>query len=682
MSTPAATASGDRSVAVGGDIVGSVIVTGDNVNIKVGAGGIGGTLLDLFGRRRVKKRARPQPLDVRPAPFDDRLDREEEVAALVTGDAGRLSVVGEALVGKTYVVRAALAEAAAHPSADGIVCLRGRGQTFEDLLQALWEEFYETRPPTKPSARELREDLADREALFVVDDAELEHGDAQALADSLPRSRLILVSRERRLWDGTELSIAGLPPDASLAMLERDLGRPLTAGEREAAAALSLAVSGHPQRLRQAAGIVARGAQTLEQLAASSSGTELALTAIATATERELDVVAALEPFGDAPVAAGHVDALAGPGGEETAESLVRRGILLHGSSYSLAVDPGDALDVDRLEAARSRAVDHFARLAEEHPEKLGDDLPAALALLRRAASLGRWQDVLRLGRALAPALVLARRFGAWGETADLVHAAAQRLDDVGARAWALHELGTRALCDENRGGMALLQEALELRERIGDERGAAATAHNLRLPAGPPWYLRRIVHLPVIVLLISLAVIVSAGGAALVARGGGDDGSRLGITLIGEGTVTAGSAAPCNESCERDFDDDQQVDLDAKPANGWRFSGWSGDCSGNDCTDQPRPGPQRHCDVRRDRRAGTRAEHPRHRLDRRGHRQGRLCRRLRSELRERVRRRPAGRSGRHAGERLAVLGLERRLLRKRLHGQPRPGPRRYRDLR
>ena len=128
MSTPAPTASGDRSVAVGGDIVGSVIVTGDNVSINVGAGGIGGTLLDLLGRRRVEKRARPRPLDVRPAPFDDRLDREEEVAALVTGDAGRLSVVGEALVGKTYVVRAALAEAAAHPSADGIVCLRGRGQ--------------------------------------------------------------------------------------------------------------------------------------------------------------------------------------------------------------------------------------------------------------------------------------------------------------------------------------------------------------------------------------------------------------------------------------------------------------------------------------------------------------------------------------------------------------------------
>ena len=247
MSTPAATASGDRSVAVGGDIVGSVIVTGDNVNINVGAGGIGGTLLDLLGRRRVKKRARPRPLDVRPAPFDDRLDREEEVAALVAGDAGRLSVVGEALVGKTYVVRAALAEAAAHPSADGIVCLRGRGQHVRGPpAGALGGVLRETRPPTKPSARELREDLAEREALFVVDDAELEHGDAQALADSLPRSRLILVSRERRLWDGTELSIAGLSPDASLAMLERDLGRPLAAGEREAAAALSLAVRRTP----------------------------------------------------------------------------------------------------------------------------------------------------------------------------------------------------------------------------------------------------------------------------------------------------------------------------------------------------------------------------------------------------------------------------------------------------
>ena len=73
---------------------------------------------------------------------------------------------------------------------------------------------------------------------------------------------------------------------------------------------------------------------------------------------------------------------------------------------------------------------------------------------------------------------------------------------------------------------------------------------------------------------------------ATFAETGGTEPGQNtLGIAVIGEGTVKAGSAAPCSESCERDFDDDQQIDLDATPASGWRFSGWSGDCSGNDCT-------------------------------------------------------------------------------------------------
>ena len=59
-----------------------------------------------------------------------------------------------------------------------------------------------------------------------------------------------------------------------------------------------------------------------------------------------------------------------------------------------------------------------------------------------------------------------------------------------------------------------------------------------------------------------------------------------LQIALSGDGSVTAGSTDPCSKPCERTFDGDQQVDLIATPAAGWKcFTDWSGDCSGSDCS-------------------------------------------------------------------------------------------------
>jgi hypothetical protein len=66
---------------------------------------------------------------------------------------------------------------------------------------------------------------------------------------------------------------------------------------------------------------------------------------------------------------------------------------------------------------------------------------------------------------------------------------AAQALENSAAEAWALHQLGTKALCIEDTAtACASLTEALCLRESMGDQTGAAATRHNLSiLPGGPP---------------------------------------------------------------------------------------------------------------------------------------------------------------------------------------------------
>lgn len=675
-----AAAPGDRAVAVGGDVVDSVIVTGDNVRIEVAAGGVGGTLLHLLGwRRKVRKRARPTPLAVRPGPFDG-VDRDREARELAGGAVSPLSATGEALVGKTYVVRAGLQRPEAASLREGVVYLSGRGLALEDLLQALWEEFYESRPPTKPSARELREDLAKRAALVVVDDVELEHRDAQVLATALPSCRVVLVSRERQLWDGDELRIAGLPAEDALALFDRYLGRPVADGERDVASRIVAALDGHPQRLRQAAGLLDRTGGTLDELAriAARGPGAIAHALVGAATDREQEVLAALEPFGQAPLAAAELDRLAGAGAAEVAARLTGLGLSSsHSPSYSASAEITSALPPKLVEAARRQAVTVMTELAETSPAAIAATTEPPLALLRRLVQRQRWEEVVRLGRALAPALVLARRFAAWGEAASLVEDAAARLGDSGAEAWALHERGTLALSREDEAGRELLRRALDRRERLGDADGAAATRHNLGMPLKPPWYLRRIVHLPVIGLLIAIAVLGSAAGIALgtwmndgggttadstqanavrlelVVDGGGavsgstanitcrdrcsydipadkrltliadaSDGWRferwsapcgrsltcelvpdddltvtarfselpavrrsLDITIVGSGHVTAGSRPPCVSDCQLIFDEGATVEVRAEAGEGWRFTGWSGDCSGTTCS-------------------------------------------------------------------------------------------------
>ncbi len=63
---------------------------------------------------------------------------------------------------------------------------------------------------------------------------------------------------------------------------------------------------------------------------------------------------------------------------------------------------------------------------------------------------------------------------------------------------------------------------------------------------------------------------------------GGGPVTFLLKILKQGEGTVTSTPAGiNCGTDCEERYGSGTQVTLNASPAQGWQFSGWSGDCSG-----------------------------------------------------------------------------------------------------
>ena len=105
----------------------------------------------------------------------------------------------------------------------------------------------------------------------------------------------------------------------------------------------------------------------------------------------------------------------------------------------------------------------------------------ALLRVQQHAADARRSGEVLHLGRLLEGSLVAGARWGAWAVTLERCLAAARSIGDRSAEAWALHELGSRALCLGDAGtARALLNQAVKLREMLDDAAAVAASRRNL----------------------------------------------------------------------------------------------------------------------------------------------------------------------------------------------------------
>ncbi|MDP8909193.1 MAG: hypothetical protein M3N47_08790, partial [Chloroflexota bacterium] len=253
----------------------------------------------------------------------------------------------------------------------------------------------------------------------------------------------------------------------------------------------------------------------------------------------------------------------------------------------------------------------HFTGWSEAYAgdsDVLLSEAAALQALLERAHAARRWAQVIRLGRAVESAYALGQRWQAWGRVLELVLDAARRSEDLEAEGWARHQLGTRAYglgrVDEARTG---LQEALALRERIGDSAGAAATRQNLSVVAGRAPLLYRLSHLSLAVVAIVCALLIGAAsvaGAEILSDGntapddasvtvpedddnnGGARGSErrtLTVGVRGEGVVVSDDASIrcAKPRCRTQLALNRKVLLRARPQRGSEFARWNGACSG-----------------------------------------------------------------------------------------------------
>jgi hypothetical protein len=113
--------------------------------------------------------------------------------------------------------------------------------------------------------------------------------------------------------------------------------------------------------------------------------------------------------------------------------------------------------------------------------------------MIEMAAERGDLTTVVRLARAAERVLFLAGRWEAWHHTLSQGLAAARASADRAEAAFFAHQQGTLAFCqDQLEDARELLQQALSLREQVGDAEATDVTRHNLRLltppdPTSPP---------------------------------------------------------------------------------------------------------------------------------------------------------------------------------------------------
>ena len=400
-----------------------------------------------------------------------------------------VEILGEPGIGKTALLRHL---AQRHRRPGHVVFLHVDGHPGEDVLQILFESFYEYEGAKVATVAELAQYLRDRHGVVVLDDADLPRQELERVMTLAPGCAFAIAAAERRLW-ARPIPLNGLDEDSCLALARRELGRELSDRERASLTRLARTLDGHPLRIVQAAHLMIRRSRPPTDRPAPSGSPKEQFDELVTRTieGHEERVLGPLAAFQRVALDAGRLAEITGvPDTGRALSSLEERGLVeAHGRSYSLVGATGTAVARHTDAAAwRERTLAHYSRSERE----LGaEEAPAVLSLLAAAAEAEDHGTVIRLARRADAPLALGSRWGAWRQALERALSAARAIGEQPTEAWALHQLGSRAGClGDLEGGTAFLNDSVRLRESLGDGEALNLTRENLetlRRGAPPP---------------------------------------------------------------------------------------------------------------------------------------------------------------------------------------------------
>lgn len=458
-----------------GDVRDAQIVIGDHTTV-VTPDGV--KVVRIVGDARPT--LRPSQGGVRPALARPLVGRDGELELARRAAPGwPLQLFGQEGIGKTSLLKHVAAGAPRGP----VVYAVARRRSLDDLEAMLFRAFWETEERYVPAPDQMPAYLADREATVVLDDVPLDRDDLDVLLDAAPRCAFVLASTERTLWGrGASHEVPGLGAEESVELIERELGRRLGGDERAAAVALAAELDGRPQSLVELAALVLDRQSSLVQLAADRAATaEPPAGAGLSAVERR--VLGVLGSLSGAALGAEHVGALAAAGDARALLGELERSGWVKSQSprYRLA----RSLPANAEEVALAAVVEQLAEWARRPgttPDHVAGESEAIEAVLERALREGRHDLALALAWATESKLATSGLLGSWARVVEAGIDAARAAGPGRAadEAYMLHQLGSRAIGVHAPTAREHLTDALSIRERLGDERGADLTRHNL----------------------------------------------------------------------------------------------------------------------------------------------------------------------------------------------------------
>lgn len=499
---------GDVSVSIGGNLSGQLIIGDNNQAYNYTYNVEHGGVLNVAAPPTI--RPWPTPISVKPRPFKQLLDRQSVLPVLrsTLEQVLPVEVFAAPGFGKTVLMRhLAHDEQVTSGFADGVVYLSVQQQQAEDVLQSIYDTFYEANPPFKPSYGQLQQSLQSKQALVILNELTLPKEALDHLLDAMPNCGFVLVSQERVYWqDGAAIALEGLPFPESVALLQKEIGRALSEPEQAAAKSLWTALKGNPLQLRRSAAQV-----KIEALANNAAGQKaeekkvalLSLAQSAQAAEtvpqkavaqRCLDQLsnpqrAVLGLMGAmAGVALTTEQAQAITQTPETATALSELADLhlveAIGDHYQICDDlVGIAQQSISPDPWLTRATEYFTTQFTTPSANIAEpsSTEAMLHLMDWTQKTQQWQRSIELAKQLDQPLSTSGQWAQWERVLNQCLRAAEQSGNGHAEAWSLHQLGTRSLAlGEATAADDWLARSLWLREQLGDTAGAAITRHNL----------------------------------------------------------------------------------------------------------------------------------------------------------------------------------------------------------
>ncbi len=451
------------------------------------------------------------------------IERDKPAGAFASGGSGKSALLSNIAYRDDYE----------RPLGAGVVYVRSATTHLDALLREIHNAFYASDEPTRPSDQTIRRRLSDKEALILVDDLNLDPAAVEDLGNALPKSAIVLATEHKAtLGAARSLPLPGLAPDEALEFLAEQIFMPIPAEDAGDARRLVEAVDGHPGLLIEAADAIVGGAsfkETADRFSDSADHSATVADTLSTDLTDTQKMVVEILGSASAPVSLELLEQLVaitepdaeGKLDDELRELLASQRVESHSPRFSLTGTVAEGVLRHWQLADWSEAL--LSQLADwsESPDITHDEINRSRQLILRVlewgAEAGRWADVLRVARATDRSVALGGDWTAWHHVLSSGLQAAEHLGDESARAWALHQLGSRAIgIGDDAAALAHLTEALDIRTGLGETDAIEVTRHNLDLVTAPPLLLDPLrpglVTAGLLVILLFLVAPVAAG--------------------------------------------------------------------------------------------------------------------------------------------------------------------------